>query len=56
MDETIEEHQNLKMICPICRRIIQGKFWGGDDYRFGCMNCGYVEVIKIYKQRDRGDV
>ena len=48
MDEETQEHKRLNIECPVCHRIIDGKFWGSNDYRFGCMNCGYVEVVKVY--------
>jgi len=31
------------MKCPNCWRIIEPKFWGGNDWRYGCY-CGFVKM------------
>ena len=36
------------MKCPKCGNEMIEKFWGGNDIRVVCENCGYLEIRRVY--------
>ncbi len=47
VDSSTDDIGKHTMQCPECQKLIIGKFWGGNDWRFGCNHCGYVVVLPI---------